>query len=300
MKKLYSLDLLRVIAAFGILFYHISSHCSGYFGIMDTFIATGGVFMVLFFALSGFVLYYCYDNKDLIDIRNIKAFWKKRFVTLYPCYIFITTIYLIIHFQGWRNTIIMAPVEILLLHQYLPGGARNFACNSLTWFLSCLVLAYFLFPFMKHILKNMKMGEKKLLLVGLWFVSSIAPFSVHFMEYEWVYNNPYFKLMEFVSGMVIADLYITNKEKQESGSQGKTVLLFVLLIACVSLLRRFGIGTAASYIFFDLPIFLLLILEMARLKDSCLIVRFSTRGGGTISWQDLLWNLSCTSFSDKY
>ncbi len=274
-EKLYALDILRFVAAFGVVLYHLRIHLKCNFGILNTFLSQGSLFMVLFFVLSGFSLYYNYYEKDLFKLEELKKFYIKRFISIYPCYLLITLIYLVLHTNDIKEAVIMFPVEILLLQQFIPG-ARNYGCNSLTWFLSCLLLCYLLFPFIKSILEQIDSHKtKRKIGAALYIIAAVMPFIVHFMEYEWVYNNPYFKLLEFVLGMMTADYYFTGKKKEKAGSLFIGGGAAVLLVVAVTLLNNRGIGTYASYIFFTLPLFIILIYEMALAKPDGLLVRVS-------------------------
>lgn len=274
-EKLYALDILRVVAAFGILFYHMRIHLQYNFGILNTFLSQGSLFMVLFFVLSGFSLYYNYYERNLLKLEELKKFYIKRFTSIYPCYLLITLIYMIGHTNDIKEALMMLPIEVLLLQQFIPG-ARNFQSNSLTWFLSCLLLCYFLFPFIKGILEQIHSHKTKRRIAGLlYIIAAIMPFIVHFMEYDWVYNNPYFKLLEFVLGMMTADYYFTREKKEKRGNVFIGLGTVLLLVVAVTILNSRGIGTYASYIFFTLPLFMVLIYEMALAKPEGILIRVS-------------------------
>lgn len=58
--------------------------------------------MTAFFVLSGYVIYYTYQKKDLGKLANIKLFYKKRYITILPIYYLVGTLY-IIFFWGGQN-----------------------------------------------------------------------------------------------------------------------------------------------------------------------------------------------------
>ena len=68
-SRLAELDTLRGIAAIMVLLLH--------FGIFKY----GGAGVDLFFIISGFVIFMSIERS-----RNLKAFWRSRFVRLYPSY----------------------------------------------------------------------------------------------------------------------------------------------------------------------------------------------------------------------
>ena len=65
MNRLYNLDYLRGIVAFGIMIYHYFLWTFGKFS-ADTFIGRLGIYGVsIFYVLSGLTLYYVYYERDL-------------------------------------------------------------------------------------------------------------------------------------------------------------------------------------------------------------------------------------------
>ena len=83
-NRLYSLDYLRGLAAFGIMIYHYFSWISGSFS-ADTFMARVGIYGVsVFYVLSGLTLYYVYYDKMKPSRQDITSFFKKRLFRLFP------------------------------------------------------------------------------------------------------------------------------------------------------------------------------------------------------------------------
>ena len=63
-----------------IFLFHSNIHLGCKYGILTSFINMGAIFMTAFFVLSGYVIYYTYQKKDLGKLANIKLFYKKRFM----------------------------------------------------------------------------------------------------------------------------------------------------------------------------------------------------------------------------
>ena len=59
--------------------------------------------MTAFFVLSGYVIYYTYQKKDLGKLANIKLFYKKRYITILPIYYLVGTLYIIFFWGGGQN-----------------------------------------------------------------------------------------------------------------------------------------------------------------------------------------------------
>ena len=51
--------------------------------------ATTSPIMVCFFVVSGFSIYYNNSNRNLLDAGELRTFYKKRFITLFPIYILV-------------------------------------------------------------------------------------------------------------------------------------------------------------------------------------------------------------------
>lgn len=83
-NRLYNLDYLRGLAAFGIMIYHYLSWTLGKFS-ADTFMGRVGIYGVsIFYVLSGLTLYYVYYNKMKPSLKDITSFFKKRIFRIFP------------------------------------------------------------------------------------------------------------------------------------------------------------------------------------------------------------------------
>lgn len=69
MKRLYTLDIFRIICAIVVFMFHahISVDIYTNFGIFNNFISYGHIFMTAFFMLSGFGLYYSNYEKNIAN-----------------------------------------------------------------------------------------------------------------------------------------------------------------------------------------------------------------------------------------
>ena len=82
--RLYNLDYLRGLAAFGIMIYHYLSWTTGQFA-ADTFLGRIGIYGVsIFYILSGLTLYYVYNDKIQWSRPSIVRYFKKRVLRIFP------------------------------------------------------------------------------------------------------------------------------------------------------------------------------------------------------------------------
>lgn len=84
MNRLYNLDYLRGIVAFGIMIYHFFTWSFGTFS-SDTFLGRLGIYGVsIFYVLSGLTLYYVYHSRMEPTKDDIIYFFNKRIYRIYP------------------------------------------------------------------------------------------------------------------------------------------------------------------------------------------------------------------------
>ncbi len=84
MNRLYNLDYLRGLAAFGIMIYHYMSWTYGNFT-AETFMGRVGVYGVsIFYILSGLTLYHVYSYKMKPSMEDVISFFKKRIFRIFP------------------------------------------------------------------------------------------------------------------------------------------------------------------------------------------------------------------------
>lgn len=90
MNRLYNLDYLRGLAAFGIMIYHYSTWMTGQYA-AGSFIGRLGIYGVsIFYVLSGLTLFYVYQNKLSFHLNSIAQFFKKRIFRIFPLLWFVT------------------------------------------------------------------------------------------------------------------------------------------------------------------------------------------------------------------
>lgn len=96
MNRLYNLDYLRGLAAFGIMIYHYLTWTLGKFP-ADTFMGRLGVYGVsIFYVLSGLTLYYVYYDKMKPSKEDIILFFKKRVFRIFPLLWLVTIVAIIL------------------------------------------------------------------------------------------------------------------------------------------------------------------------------------------------------------
>ncbi len=210
---LTGLDIFRVWAAFTILMFHSISYAGCNYGILQPFIKMGAIFMTGFFMLSGYTLFYSYQDKNFTNIKNITLFYGKRAVAILPVYYVIAMLYiLLLGKETYLQNIILAPVEILGI-QSMFSSLFSVSHNDGTWFISCIISCYAVFPYIHICVKQLDKKIKLLLIIIFASVLFYSPLVVEIFNTMWIYDNPFFRILEFMIGVFLASITL-NIEKE--------------------------------------------------------------------------------------
>lgn len=240
-KRMYGLDLLRIAAMVVIFIGHSANQLGCNYYWFAPLIQLRDVAMTLFFMLSGFVLYYNYSKKDLSCFGNIKEFWIKRVAAIVPTYWFVAAGFIIFIGTDSCDTIIrLLPIEALGLQSTLTS-IFSISHNGGTWFVSCLLLSYFFYPFMQELIKNISYKSKVSVTVILAALLTYIPFLIGWFNLVDIYDDPFYRGIEFVWGSCLAALILGwNQQKFCNVSRiknyGGTALLLVSILITLLLL----------------------------------------------------------------
>lgn len=277
-QRLYSVDVFRILCAFIVFCFHAHVSVDIYtnFGFLNSFFSYGHIFMMAFFMLSGFSLYYSdYERhliKDSDDNYGYLSFLLKRLSGIYPLYLFSATFYIVFYNNlTLLQNIMLIPLEISLMQSVYPNSfyVSHF---SGTWFISCIVICYLLFPFVKKRVLQNSIRINFLVLLVIWFFCSYQFILVHFFNFAdnfvAVYNNPIVRFIEFLSGLIVADLFEKNKSKSLSKKLWwMTPVVFFFFVSFIVVTERFRSMSLYFYYFFSFPTFTLLLYLLGRLES---------------------------------
>lgn len=186
-NKLYSLDVLRGIAAISVVFWHwqhffyvgdkpqnFISENQPFFGTLSLLYRHGDSAVELFFCISGFIFYWLYSQGIADKKINTKEFSTKRFSRLYPLYI--TTFFVVIIFQRYYlyrngsyfvyqdNDFYHAILNILMIPAW--GFETGWSFNAPVWSVSIEILLYGVFFISCKIGKNRLISIPVFILAG--------------------------------------------------------------------------------------------------------------------------------------
>jgi len=186
------------------------------------------------------------------------------------------------------QNIIIAPIEILLLQSFF-DSLFAMLHNSGTWFISCLLFCYLLFPWLKEMLIQLA-TKKWLIFFLLYFITALSPFVVKAFGISSIYSNPVFRLFEFAIGMIIADYAIKNSNKTKKYTIFYLTIALTTLFIGINLLNQNALFTNdyPMYNIISVPVFAVLIYFMTYMNNKTII---------RISSSSLIQYLSKISFS---
>lgn len=244
-NKIESLEILRVIAFFGVFLSHTG---------IDVFKSLGYFGVSIFLMLSGFLTTY----SNLINERkydtNIKSCFKHAVKKIKPFYLLhIITMIAMIPFEiiGEKTNSIISIIisiitNVLLIQDWLPLSLRSL--NGSSWYLCTLFFFYLIFPYvLVKIRKDNSINKAiknifvlillKLLicLIGYSLINTYLRISI--LEFDityWlVYHFPLSRILEVLIGCNLACIYVNAKNNKIQFNRIVKVALVLIIIFCI-------------------------------------------------------------------
>lgn len=212
-NRVPGLDVLRVLMALLIYMFHSNIHLNCYYGILNDFVSVGAIAMTGFFLLSGYSLRLVYGERNLMEKKELSRFYIKRMLGVLPLYYTLALIYVL--FLGKETigqNLILLPIEALGLQSTL-CSLFDVTHNGGTWFISCLLIGYIVYPFLQTVVRQLNIQQKVCLLLILIFVDLWAVIVRNQFHTAWTYDNPFYRVLEFAMGLIVADVNMTENGK---------------------------------------------------------------------------------------
>jgi len=225
-RRLYSLDYLRGLAAFGIMLYHYLFWIQGPFT-SDSFMGRVGVYGVsIFYVLSGLTLYHVYEYSKGEATFSVSSFIRKRVYRIFPL-LWLVTIAAIIISKKTPNA-----ADVFLNLTGLFGFVRwdvYFATGA--WSIGNELVFYSVFPFILYacMKRPLLLAVFTASAVGVhhyfayYKISPLAPLSNQWRDYV----NPLNQIFFFVAGIVVGHF---TKARHISSWLSMVVLIAGLLL----------------------------------------------------------------------
>ncbi len=241
-------NLIRLFASFQVILTHLHHNfpVPEWFAYLTLF---NGV--PIFFTLSGFLIYWSYDNTS-----SLKNYACNRALRIYPallCSLLVTVVLLllfgILDYSSMKTPgfLLWIVTQSTFIHEFTPailqGFGGDYAPNSALWTISVEVLLYFSIPAVFMITKSWGNGGKTLffLLLGvlsyaqnqtLFFSDFILSFSDN--GYYRIFMNPFSQFMGFFWYFCIGFIVYLNKERiipYLAGKGGYFLLIYLVYSA---------------------------------------------------------------------
>ena len=270
--RIVGLDLYRLLSVFLIFLFHSNIHIQCNYGVLNQFVNNGAIYMTAFFILSGFSLYLVWQRKDLHNIVELRKFYLKRLISILPLYYSVALIY--ICFLGQESTVqnlLIAPVEILGI-QSIFNSLFGVTHNGGTWFVSCILMCYLVYPLIQEIIKQLTSKLKVTIILIAVFILLYSPLIVHFFKTSGIYSNPFFRIMEFLIGTIICSLIPSIQGSKLSKiifSWWVILIEHAVLIICITeaVKHNIAVGNYMLYSWVALPMFMVIIISMYGAKS---------------------------------
>lgn len=143
-RRFVVLDFYRFVAALGVFIFHLKTIDPG---ISPAWNGSYGLFVDMFFILSGFVISYSYPS-DARGIGAYSRFMIRRIARIYPLHLLSLLIFVLLIGVGLERTGRSTPLDFLynlvLLQAW--GVTDHLSFNSPSWSISAELFCYLIFP----------------------------------------------------------------------------------------------------------------------------------------------------------
>lgn len=90
------------------------------------------------------------------------------------------------------QNIILAPIELLAIQNIFPN-MFGITHNGGTWFISCILICHFIFPYLSSIIKQLNVKMRIISIGILVLVLLYAPLITYFFDLGSIYDNPFMR-----------------------------------------------------------------------------------------------------------
>lgn len=143
-RRFVVLDFYRFVAALGVFIFHLKLIDTG---ISPAWNGSYGLFVDMFFILSGFVISYSYPS-DARGVRAYSRFMIRRIARIYPLHLLSLLIFVVLIGVGLERTARSTPLDFLynLLLLQAWDVTDHLSFNSPSWSISAEFFCYLIFP----------------------------------------------------------------------------------------------------------------------------------------------------------
>ena len=215
---------------------------------LTDFVSVGAIAMTGFFLLSGYSLRLVYGAQNLMEKHNIGRFYLKRILGVIPLYYFFALLFILLRGkESIEDNILLFPIEALGLQ---------------TTFTS-------LFNVTQTICQQIGYRSKVIFLILFVFLDIWAAFISHRFHTAGIYDNPFYRILEFTCGLLVADINLSydNKFLRVLRTWSVLVVSTIVLVAGVSVIQHYK--NVQDYMLLNilvLPCFIIMLFPLGTLK----------------------------------
>ena len=204
-QRIVSLDYLRGLAAFAIMFYHLTAWLFGLHS-ADSVLGRIGIYGVsIFYVLSGLTLFYVYGNRLKLNFEGITDYTIRRIFRIFPLLWLVTTATLIIH----RD--IPTISEAFLAYSGLFGFVRPKGYIAIgAWSIGNELVFYVIFLALLYALRRSRfllaLVSASIMAAGFYYANFFLISTQPLIEQWPKYINPLNQAFLFLSGFLLGAL----------------------------------------------------------------------------------------------
>ena len=193
-----------------------------------------------FFILGGICMTLGYGSKVLNDDFSYITYMKNRVVKFFPLHwicLLAVLIPILCNGTTYNNHALLA--NFYLLQSWIPEQDFYFSFNAVSWYLSDTLFLSLLFPILYNFLS--RVGKKDqlfvlILVLCLYVLMIFVIPSNNQLRHAILYIHPVSRVMDFIIGIFIAELYKVLKGKEKVASFVKNHGIIVDAIIVISML----------------------------------------------------------------
>ena len=208
-RRFVVLDFYRFVAALGVFIFHLKLIDTG---ISPAWNGSYGLFVDMFFILSGFVISYSYPS-DARGVRAYSRFMIRRIARIYPLHLLSLLVFVVLIGVGLERTARSTPLDFLynLLLLQAWGVTNHLSFNSPSWSISAEFFCYLIFPLLMLFARKLHPLALAAVVAGLYLVLAHGHLPI-WQERSQMYGANYDygmlrALPSFLNGILLAILF---------------------------------------------------------------------------------------------
>jgi peptidoglycan/LPS O-acetylase OafA/YrhL len=211
--KIDQLTGMRFVAAMAVFLSHLGLNADA--SMLGRIFAEGYVGVSFFFVLSGFVLSHSYSEKLRRGDVEKRTYVLLRFARITPLHFLTALPFIIVTFsEGWKY-VGVGLVNLAFLQSWVPHSSVYFSLNAPSWSLSNEIFFYSAFLFLAYLSFNRLIRVFAFLACLVLMTAAVIHFAAPSIVLvgsrsvsHWLfYIFPGFRLLEFVAGMLVFEIY---------------------------------------------------------------------------------------------